>query len=300
MKPTNKIILFLLAGFFLLGGAKAYGDFTPVKLSLTPAKYEITLEPGESKNVLLSVTNSSDEKVKATLSVENFLPSDDQEEVVRFTSERDVYSGRELISLQKQILELNPREEVKVPVRISVPSSLPHSGRFAVVFVTFVGENSLQGGSTNVQSRLGSLFFIRVGHDFNESGELTKFGLVNDKKILWNGPINFYTTFKNDGNVHLNPYGEIAVENIFGGESTTEIKPWFTLPGSTRTKTIENESVGWKVGKFKGVVKLNRGYDDVIDERQIYFWVVSLKSLAVGGGLVIAAALGYRLKKSRA
>ena len=59
-----------------------------------------------------------------------------------------------------------------------------------------------------------------------------------------------------------------------------ELDPWFALPKSLRTR-----EVSWNrdllIGRYKATAFINRGYDDIVDEVSVTFWVMPWK-LAVG------------------
>jgi hypothetical protein len=98
--------------------------------------------------------------------------------------------------------------------------------------------------------------------------------------------------YENTGSVHLNPYGEIRVANIFGEEvGFQEIDPWFILP-----KALRLREVSWDrqmlFGRYTVTAKINRGYDDIIDEKTIHIWVMPWKILlAIFAGLFIVISL---------
>jgi len=290
-----KTLTLVLAGLTLLSPFYAKAEVNSSELELSPAKVEVSLNPGESKEINLTLTNKTNQIISASLSVENFLPSEDPIEVVKFTGpENSIYAGRNFIFLNQTAFSVKAGETINLPVRVSAPTLTSHGGKFAAVFVTFGSEG--EGSGTNLKSRLGSLFFIRVGSDYKESGKLAKFGLLNDKRIFWNGKINFFATFINDGNVHLNPYGGITTHGLWGN-GVTEIKPWFVLPGATRTRVVEGDSVGWKIGRYTATLELNRGYQDVIDTSSVSYWVISWRAISLILLVLVGVAIVVTLRR---
>ena len=181
-------------------------------------------------------------------------------------------------------------QSIKFSVTLRAPENFSRDSMYGGVFVT-ASQPESGLSSASVLSRLGALFFVRVGGDFKTDGSLVNFGTINNKKFFWKGNLSFVTAFQNTGTVHLNPYGGITLKNIFNkfiGE--TEIKPWFVLPEATRSRVVEADNVGWKFGLYKAVLELNRGYDDVVDRREISFVVIAWQwlimfAVAFSGGL---------------
>jgi len=126
-------------------------------------------------------------------------------------------------------------------------------------------------------SRIGTLFFITVPGDIEKEGELKKFSTGNDQKWYDAGPVNFQILYENTGSIHVNPYGELRITNMFGEEvGFVEIEPWFTMPKSVRLREI-SWNRDFLYGKYTATVFLNRGYDDEVDEMSVTFWVIPWK-----------------------
>jgi hypothetical protein len=118
------------------------------------------------------------------------------------------------------------------------------------------------------------LFFITVPGEFEKSGQVTDFSTVPKKSWYTKGPLNFGVLFENTGSMHLNPYGSIRVQNIFGEEvGFIEIQPWFVLPKSLRLREV-NWDRELLLGRYTITAEINRGYDDIIDTKVTHVWVL--------------------------
>jgi hypothetical protein len=104
-------------------------------------------------------------------------------------------------------------------------------------------------------------------------------GIATLDDTMWyeKGPINLGIFYENTGSVHLNPYGELSITNMFGEEvGFIELEPWFVLPKSLRTREItwDRELL---LGRYTVTARINRGYDDIVDEVTTTFWVLPWK-----------------------
>ena len=91
------------------------------------------------------------------------------------------------------------------------------------------------------------------------------------------GPINLSIAYENTGAVHVNPYGEVSIKNMFGEEvGFVELEPWFVLPKSLRSREFDWDRE-FLLGRYTVTAKINRGYDDKIDEVSTTFWVLPWK-----------------------
>lgn len=64
---------------------------------------------------------------------------------------------------------------------------------------------------------------------------------------------------------------------MFGEEvGFVELDPWFVLPKSLRTREVTWDRE-FLFGRYKVTAKINRGYDNQIDEVTTSFWVLPWK-----------------------
>jgi hypothetical protein len=72
---------------------------------------------------------------------------------------------------------------------------------------------------------------------------------------------------------------------MFGEEvGYVELEPWFVLPGSLRVREFSWDRE-FLLGRYTVKAAINRGYDDLIDEVSVSFWVLPWK--IVGGTFLI-------------
>lgn len=274
----------------LIGEKKVFGDFV-----LSPGKVELTIPPGESKTVMLDVANRMADTKLFIIDIEDIGGSKNVEQpVVLLGDDRGPYSLKDYISIEKTRFDLVPNHRALVPVTISVPPDAEPGGMYGSVLVRTVTKEAKAADEVNpvpqsaIVSRIGTLFFITVPGDVEAEGKLLEFKTKSDTNWFEKGPVDFQILYENTGSVHLNPYGELRVTNMFGEEvGFVELQPWFTLPGSLRLR-----EVAWNremlYGKYTAVLQLNRGYGDLIDEAQVTFWVIPWKlALGVFAGLFI-------------
>jgi hypothetical protein len=136
-----------------------------------------------------------------------------------------------------------------------------------------------------VVARIGSLFFLRVKGETVISGETKSIDIIGDNWWYEKGPIELGILYENTGSVHVNPYGQLSVTNMFGEEvGYIELEPWFVLPNSLRIREITWDRE-FLLGRYTVKAEINRGYDDIIDEVSVSFWVLPWK--IVGGTFLI-------------
>lgn len=282
-----------------IGSDEVVGDFV-----VGPGKAEVFLEPGQTKIVEMLITNRLGVERTFSLSTEDFAGTQSTNQTVVLFGEADgPYSLKDFIQPEVEEVRLAHGERARIPVTVTAPAGAEPGGLYGAVLVSITsqpGDEAEAAGAssgTAVVSRIASLFFVRVAGDVVEEGAMTDFGLKGDRTILFSTPLTFEVLFENNGNVHLNPYGLITITNSLGeviGER--EVEPWFVLPDALRLR-----EVSWDrpllIGKYTATAQINRGYDDIIDEASVSFWVLPYKPIALGlGGIVILVLLLYFIR----
>lgn len=261
-------------------GAEASGDFI-----IEPAKIEIVAEPGERVERVITVTNRAGAAREFTMSVEDTAGGDESTSV-RLLGEADgPYPLKSFVTPEIGRFTLRHGERMRLPVSIAIPLDAEPGGRYGVVLFSGTepgGERAREGMTTKLVSRLGALLFVRVAGDAREEGVLERF--VKDDE-------GFEIVFRNSGNVHLNPTGTITIRTMFGATvEALEIEPYYSLPDSVRFR-----KVAWQrevpLGYYTATLSLNRGYDNLIDEARVTFFVVKGVSLVLTLLALLACAL---------
>ncbi len=301
--------LFLLFGTFFIcipladaaypieqipGGDQVFGDFV-----VGPTKVDLTIEAGKDRVVELMVTNRMGDRRLFSLEVEDTKGSDDPDQtVVLLGDDRGPYSLKDYFKFPEKTFELGQGERARIPVTISVPADAQPGGLYGSVLVTTTsvpesGEKPVQSGAKSgsvIISRIGALFFVTVPGDIEKSGELQSFKTIPDTPFYANGPIHFQVLYKNTGSVHLNPYGVLSIKNMLGEEVGVVVAdPWFSLPQSVRLRELSWDRP-YLFGRYTADIKINRGYDNIIDTKSVTFYVVPWKLLALA---VLALALVF-------
>jgi hypothetical protein len=257
------------------------GDFV-----VGPGRSEVELAPGETAVIEITVTNRITEDREFRLEVEDVTGSLDPSVSVANLGPDEIGpdSVQDYISFPDDSFILELGERARVPVTISVPPDAEPGGYYGAVLVSTVRLSENADGSRPAQpiiARVGSLVFLTITGDIERSGETKEVTLVDDKWWYESGPVDIGILFENTGSVHLNPYGEVSVTNMFGEEvGFVELEPWFVLPQSLRLREITWDRE-FLLGRYTITAQINRGYDDVIDTVSVSFWVLPWK--IVGG-----------------
>lgn len=291
----NKLLVFVIALLVLfpmssvLAAKTEQLDKTPIAgdYVIGPGKNEISLNPGEKIVKILTVTNRYGKEMNFKIEIEDFAGSSNvKEPLILLGQEKGPYSLRDFLHPEMLEFKLQHGDRISIPITIDIPKDSQPGGLYGSVIVSTkpvskpdLANISSSDGNITIVSRLASLFFVRVKGPVKEEGRLADF--IIDKFFFTEPVVMFKTLFENSGNIYLNPYGLLKIENIIGSKvDEIKIDPYFVMPGSVRQKDYDlKRSVMF--GRYKATLQLNRGYENVVDERSIYFWVLPWKSIAL-------------------
>lgn len=266
---------------------------------LSPAKIDVSIDPGGTATEYLTVANRQDKEMSFTVEIEDFTGSKDPTRAVLLLgNEKGPYSLRDFLSPEVSSFTLKPQQMITFPVLVSVPKDASPGGLYGSVLISSAPSSG--GGGAVAVSRLGALFFVRVNGEALENGQLQGFHLKEESKwIHQKGPFTFTMLYKNSGTVHLAPYGVIRISNIFGQIiDEFPIDPYFAMPDSVRYREI-SWNKGMLIGRYTAELLLNRGYGNIIDTAEVSFTVLPSRVL-VGSFVTVFILLAmFRFLSSR-
>ncbi len=241
MKNTLHIIL--LIGLLFAVSNKA------LALTVSPAKIEITADPGQTVGGEIELFNEQDSEKIFYTSYENFEPRGDSG-APYFVGAKD---GLATWIKTDASVTLKSGERVIVPYSITVPNGTDPGGYFAAIFFGSQPPKAEGGGEVSIGGKIGILVLLRVSGEVAEGGGLLDFFVKENSRVASSLPVTFEYRLNNIGGNRVVPLGEIKVKNTFRFTSATLLaneNQGSVLPGSTR-----KFSVVWG----KDLMKANEG-----------------------------------------
>ncbi len=260
---------------------------------------EMAVFPGETQKGFLKVYNETDQEITLQAVVKPFSisPGNNQPQNL-LPSEKDGYLS--WFKLSQDELKLLPQQAAVVPFEVIAPTSAVPGGYYAVIF----WEEKYQANKSNLtlSGRVGTLVFLRVNGDLDESLAINKFGLKEERFFSFGLPFNFSAKLENIGNVHLWPKGEITLKNIFGQTKKISFSDGKTaiLPANTRQfETIFPGRIdtgflilAWEelqdlfFGPIRITATFNYGQPQKNIEQSFVLWVFPLKAMILVVGII--------------
>ena len=252
---------------------------------IAPGKTELEILPGETVTYEITVSNRiSDDRIFELEFEDMAGTSDGSRSVQLFGEEYGPYTIKDFFSVPEQRFELDLGERARIPVTISIPPDAEPGGYYGAVLVSTVRSEGGTGGAgtrSPLITRVGSLFFVTVPGDIEEAGTVRGLTLTEPQWWYESGPIDFSLLVENTGSVHLNPYGEVQITNMFGETvGFLELDPWFVLPSSLRLREFSWDRQ-WLLGRYVATAEVELGFDNRTETASVAFWVLPWR--IVGG-----------------
>lgn len=287
-------------------------------VSLTPTRFEIRGNPGETLTEEILVTNETSATETLYPSFSNFQAQGESGSPAFVEPQNDL--GTWMVT-GEPFLKLSPGQQKVVPFTVNIPKNAEPGGHFAVIF----WGNSPTGSNNGVSvgAKTGVLVLLSVNGDVKEEAGLLNFNTI-DKQFFYNTlPVSFEYRFKNDGGDRIKPTGEITIRDtvFFPAEyldanpaegnvlpnSTRKIKvDWvkyerpsdYTVPNNIFKKFFSDAYFEWKnfaVGLYSANLNVAYGAQDAHVKKTVFFFVFPWQLLIVLFLIFIIIFLGGKM-----
>lgn len=187
--------------------------FVSVKaLTVSPARLEISGNPGSQLKVDMILMNDKDENQVFYSSYANF-EAQGESGTPNFIEPKE---GLGTWMKAPETVSLAPFETKTIPVTIAVPNTALPGGHFAAVFWSTIPPHTIQQGQVAIGAKLGILVLLRVNGDINEAGSILNFDTKESIRKFSALPVSFVYRFNNTGDDRVKPTGTLTITNLIG------------------------------------------------------------------------------------
>ncbi len=211
--------------------ALASGASAQVGLGLAPMREELNLAPGAAHSGVLTLANSSPEKVRVAAEMLDFyLDSTATPQFGRAYPQESEFSCRQWLVANPMEIELNGKAEIQVRYTVRVPAAATgRSYHCAIGFTTLPRAEEVKAIGLRTAVQIVAAIYVVVGHPAPE-------GAVKDLKLeylpdpqtpQWRAVV----TIHNWSLMHFRPIGDLDVLNADGAVvETAHFVPLPVLP----------------------------------------------------------------------
>lgn len=271
-------------------------------LKVAPLRTDITVDPGDTKTVKITITNPTDRDLRVRPVQNDFVAEGENGAPAFMLNEGEAaskYSLKKYLSPLDNI-DLPASETVTLDVQLVIPANADAGGYFGAI--RFEPVDAATGGQVNLNTSIASLILLRVSGDAPERLSLTDFEVQQrgrtSKWFTTDDNLSTLVRFENGGAVQLGPIGKISImkgddvafeHNFNQGEQTDVI-----LPDSARRWSVPVDEVGG-FGKYTATATFSYGSKNETVEIDYSFWIIPrtvIISVVVGVIVLLAAVVG--------
>jgi hypothetical protein len=295
----------------VLGGSASAAQTSRVggnSLKVSPVRQDISMDPGTKKTVTVYIQNLTSVQTTLHAAMNDFVAAGDESGKPSIILDEDQYApSHSLKRFMTPIKDftIKANETKQIDLVVSVPKSAAGGGYFGAIRFEPAGQSD-GDENLNLSASVGSLVLLKVNGDIKEQLAVESFEVKQKGKsgkfFTSNKDLQAVARFKNDGNVHVSPFGKVVVKKSGEELSSQEIntsKPLASvLPDSIRKFEV---SMG-KVGSFgKYTVEGNFGYGStgqLITAKTTFYVVPVVVLIAIGLGIILLLAAIFILPRT--
>ena len=291
--------------------AEEAATVTANTLKVSPVRTDVTVKPGETKTVKVTVTNPSDSEVMVR-PIQNDFIAGDEDGTPALILEEDEYAPKHSLKRYLQPLEnvrIPAKESKTVEVKIKVPANANAGGYFGAIRFAPVAPDD--GGQVNMSPSVASLILMTVSGDVKEKLNLTEFEVQQNGKAGWlftnSDKMSATVRFENSSDIQLAPFGKVSVTK--GSEVVHSVD--FNSNSQRRDMILPDSARRWEIpldkidgfGQYTVSAVFTYGSKNQTIEISKSFWVIPVAfwiAAAVVLLLIIAAIVGFIYSRRRA
>ena len=297
----NRILIGILLSVLLFVPVSLYAqERTGLSLSVTPTLFEMSAVPLQSWSSSVKVINNNPQPITVYANAVNFAPQGETGEgkfIPILEEGQDGTTLVEWIDITSEPVTIEAEQSMAIPFTVAVPQDATPGGHFAAILIGTRPLDTDERFQVKTAQIVTSLFFVRVAGDVVEDGKIREFRTT--EAFVDTPQANFEVRFENEGNVHLQPQGEIVITNMWGKERGLIPINHKTHFGNVLPDSIRKFEFSWSgepsfndIGRYKAVLTLAYGDEErKFVTRSLYFYVIPFKALAVVLGSLIAFIL---------
>ena len=268
-------------------------------LKISPVRSDISINPGESKTIEVTVTNLTDADVAVQPYENDFIAKGEDGTPALILDDKQYAPTHSLKKFMAplSVFTVKAHQAAVVKVILNVPKSAQPGGYFGAI--RLAPADPTDGGQVDLSASVASLMLLTVPGPMTEKLNLTDYSIQQNGKsgTYFQNPNNlaFSFRFENKGSVQESPFGNISVKNgdkvVYSHEFNSETPRDMVLPDSARRWTVPLKNIG-TFGYYTVEGTLTYGSKNETVNISQSFWVIPF-AVIIGGivGLLVLIGL---------
>lgn len=271
-------------------------------LSVAPAIIEDRLEPGQTYDFTMTVTNLAQKESVITASARDIegINAGGQPKFAP-EQEKTPYELSSWVTFREKEFTLGPGDAHTLAFSITVPEDASPGSHFGgVFFVVDADRAEAEGAASVIGYQVGTILNMRLSGEVQEDAAIRSF--TSDKFIYDAPDVNFTLRLENLGNVLVRPHGFVEITNMRGVKvDTIEVNKAGAgvFPASEREFEAKWQTDTFALGRYQASASVVYGEDGrKTITSTLSFWVLPMKLIGgiLGGFVVLILALYFGMR----
>lgn len=230
-----------------------------IVMSATPSEQDLELQPGETSDGYITVTNIGRLAFELRASVSPFRVAND-DYTPDYSTDTSYTRLSNWIKLEQDSYHLEPGQKTRINFTVTVPEGVAGGGQYAAIMLQSDSGIKEEGSAVNVNARIAAVLYGHVnGGEMRAEGELVDHSLPG---FMFNDKFAVSQTVRNSGNTDFKVAQKLTVTNFFTNrdvinpDSVSEdgqalgYSNYTVLPGTSRTGILNWQDAP-KLGLFR-------------------------------------------------
>jgi hypothetical protein len=310
MTSAKRLLVCIFGAIFIFanaGSVTAQNNQPGSGLSISPLHNQLTLDPGASSTLNISIKNITQNELLAKAFVNDFTADNQTGNPVIITDPNKhlTTSIKHFVQTSDVSLAVGEKKQVTIPIKI--PSDATPGAYYGIIRYRAVpaGASASGEGAVSLSASVGTIVLIQIKGELKEQAQVSSLKVYNGNNsgtVFFQKPNKVGVEVSNLGNSFIQPFGKVNIVNNSGKQvysyELNNLQPRANvLPGSKRVfiDGIKNIS---KPGRYKVTASISFGDGSNVLISQKTFWYITgwmLASIAaVLVILIISTLYAYR------
>ena len=312
----------LVIAFGMIAPAAAQqGNSGGSGLSISPTRYDLQVNPGESQDIKITLKNISGTSIVAKSFINDFT-SDNATGQPQIITNTSVFSPQSIRNFQSGLADVPLAKDASMTetINFSVPKSAAPGAYYGIIrYAAVRGDLSTSAGNdVSLTASVGVVVLLTVPGNIKEQIQVNRVAVYKD--TVTNNSSSFYISqpgavgidVKNLGNGFAQPFGNVTVSNMFGKQDysyqlNSSTPRGVVLPNASRTfkDSIHNIKIP---GRYTVTANVSYGNGGEVLISTTHFWylpvwlivlLVIILAVLIAVGYILYRRLSRRPAKLR-
>jgi hypothetical protein len=289
-------------------GASAFTDQAvpnaPVynRFDAGPTQYKLTLEPDRSEAFDIKIYNFYNQEEAFAISLED-VDGPTATTVGSYAqylgTGKARYGAKDWVQPEIENVTLGKGHVAIFKAQVSTPKDAEPGDYYAAMMIrrlTKPDETTTKdkkySGSVNIDSRVAVMFYIKIKGDTKTAINISEF--KTSQSWYSRAPIDILYALNNDGNISVETEGTLTIRNLINRPTESlPVAKQRVLRGTTRTNVVNWQPKKFLIGRYTAVLELKPDYGETTMEKEIAFWVIPWREMALGAVILLAVIIAF-------